>query len=553
MDCFATLAMTLVLGYYDANRLSHILTPEASIDYTYLCTGRVGSVTNGVDGIAYGYDGSLLTSDSRSGTLNQVLRYVYNNDFVATSFTYAGTTVNYTYDADGLLTTAGNFAIGRDAANGLPLTVSGGAYAESRGFKGYGEPKSQTIQVGGQQISDWNLTHDDAGRIVQRNETVAGTAATRQYEYDAAGRLLKVFSDGVPTEEYRYGANNARTYEMNTGRGIAGRTYAYSVEDHLLSAGSATYQFDVDGFLASKTEGAATTTYTYSSRGDLVRVGLPDGRVVEYVYDPLQRRVAKKIDTVVVEKYLWQDMTTLLAVYDGSDHLLMRFEYADGRLPVAMTMAGVTYYLAYGPTGTLRLVTDAAGNVVKRIDTDAFGNVISDSNPALALPFGFAGGLADRDTGLVHFGYRDYDPEIGRWIAKDPILFAGGDTDLYGYVQNNPINFIDPLGLYWFRQDWQPPGVVGRDRTIVPPQGNISEVIEQYVPAGYTFGEMHDSFVGMATSAGLPDWLVNIPSMPSVYNLAVTVELLRSLGILEQPSLPEQATPCEGHGASGSW
>ena len=44
-------------------------------------------------------------------------------------------------------------------------------------------------------------------------------------------------------------------------------------------------------------------------------------------------------------------------------------------------------------------------------------------------------------------GYRDYDPEIGRWTSKDPILFAGGDTDLFGYVQNDPINFIDPFGL----------------------------------------------------------------------------------------------------------
>ena len=45
------------------------------------------------------------------------------------------------------------------------------------------------------------------------------------------------------------------------------------------------------------------------------------------------------------------------------------------------------------------------------------------------------------------FGYRDYDPDIGRWTAKDPIFFAGGDTDLYGYVLNDPVNLIDPLGL----------------------------------------------------------------------------------------------------------
>jgi len=62
------------------------------------------------------------------------------------------------------------------------------------------------------------------------------------------------------------------------------------------------------------------------------------------------------------------------------------------------------------------------------------------------VPFGFAGGLYDRDTGLVRFGYRDYDPETGRWTAKDPIGFAGGDTDLYGYCVNDPVNYFDPPG-----------------------------------------------------------------------------------------------------------
>jgi len=60
--------------------------------------------------------------------------------------------------------------------------------------------------------------------------------------------------------------------------------------------------------------------------------------------------------------------------------------------------------------------------------------------------FGFAGGIYDRYTRLVRFGARDYDAETGRWTARDPLLFAGGDTNLYGYVGNNPISFIDPTG-----------------------------------------------------------------------------------------------------------
>ena len=136
-----------------------------------------------------------------------------------------------------------------------------------------------------------------------------------------------------------------------------------------------------------------------------------------------------------------------MAVYDSSDNLLMRFEYADGRLPLVITKGGSTYYLTYDQVGSLRVVADTSGSVVKRIDYDSFGNIIEDTDPTFEVPFGFAGGLDDRDTGLVRFGYRDYDPDTGRWTVKDPIFFAGEDTDLYGYCLNNPINAIDPLGL----------------------------------------------------------------------------------------------------------
>ena len=139
-------------------------------------------------------------------------------------------------------------------------------------------------------------------------------------------------------------------------------------------------------------------------------------------------------------------MTRLLAVYDGADNLLMRFEYADDRMPVSLTIERAIYYLAYDQVGSLRVVADSNSDVVKRIDYDSFGNIIADTNEAFKIPIGFAGGLHDRDTGLVRFGFRDYDPDVGRWTAKDPIFFAGGDMDLYGYVLNNPINFIDPIG-----------------------------------------------------------------------------------------------------------
>ncbi len=128
----------------------------------------------------------------------------------------------------------------------------------------------------------------------------------------------------------------------------------------------------------------------------------------------------------------------------------MRFEYADGRMPVAMTRGDSTYYLTYDQVGSLRVVADSTGNVVKTIEYDSFGNIIGvgGTDPSFEVPFGLAGGLHDRDTGLVRFGYRDYDPDIGRWTAKDPIFFAGGDVDLYGYCLNDPVNLVDPNALF---------------------------------------------------------------------------------------------------------
>ncbi len=64
------------------------------------------------------------------------------------------------------------------------------------------------------------------------------------------------------------------------------------------------------------------------------------------------------------------------------------------------------------------------------------------------MPFGFAGGLYDPDTKLTHFGYREYDAYTGKWTSKDPILFEGGDSNLYGYVLNDPVNLVDPWGLF---------------------------------------------------------------------------------------------------------
>ena len=238
-------------------------------------------------------------------------------------------------------------------------------------------------------------------------ENVGGTTVTWDYTYDQMGRLETVYKDSSLAEAYSYDGQGNRTSETNILRGVS-RTYTHDDEDKIVFAGADVYTYDIDGFMTSRSiaSGAYSggATFDYSSRGELLRASLPNGDTITYDHDPMGRRIAKSVNGVVVEKYLWQDATTLLAVYDGSDTLLQRFEYADGRMPVAMTVGAAVYYLAYDQVGSLRAVFDNAGSEIKRVDYDSFGNVLSDSNPTLAVPFGFAGGLHDRNTGLVRFG-----------------------------------------------------------------------------------------------------------------------------------------------------
>jgi RHS repeat-associated protein len=95
------------------------------------------------------------------------------------------------------------------------------------------------------------------------------------------------------------------------------------------------------------------------------------------------------------------------------------------------------------PAGVVNAQT---GAIAQRIDYDEWGQGTRDSNPGFQ-PFGYAGGLYGNDTVLVRFGERDYDPSIRRWMARDPINFRGGSANLYTYVHNAPLNFVDRSGL----------------------------------------------------------------------------------------------------------
>lgn len=130
-----------------------------------------------------------------------------------------------------------------------------------------------------------------------------------------------------------------------------------------------------------------------------------------------------------------------------SGEVRTHFVYASrGNVADYLVRGSRTYRIVADHLGSVRLVVDAAtGEVVQRLDYDAFGQTRLDTNPGFQ-PFGYAGGLVDEHTDLVHFGARDYDPALGRWTARDPVGFGGG-ANHYAYVGNDPVNNIDPSGL----------------------------------------------------------------------------------------------------------
>jgi RHS repeat-associated protein len=266
---------------------------------------------------------------------------------------------------------------------------------------------------------------------------------------DAAGQLETVRRDGALVVTYGYDANGNRVSEQPAG--AAAITATFDDRDRLVSRGAVDYDFDAAGVLRSRTDTTSdeTTSYDYDALGGLTGVELADGRQVDYVLDGLGRRVAKKVDGQLRFGLLYGEAMGPSVQLDPDGSVRSRFVYGTrSTVPDYMLRDGHRFRIVADDLGSPRLVVDVdSGEVAQRLDYDAFGRVVQDTNPGFQ-PFGFAGGLYDPDTGLVRFGARDYDPETGRWTAQDPIDFAAGDSNLYGYVLGDPINLVDPSGLY---------------------------------------------------------------------------------------------------------
>ena len=441
----------VALGYDAGGRLASRTfatngVPTGTDTIGYDAAGRVASVAaaSGVT-TSYGYAGLLRTSESWSGPTPGSVTAGYDTRFrLSTQSVNGASTIAFGHDNDSLLTSAGALTIVRDAQTGLPTGSTLGVVGTTTGYNGFGEVTSQAATANGNPLYSASYVRDGLGRVSQKTETLAGITDTYAYTYDAAGQLTAVSRNGLGVETYAYDASGNRVSATVSGASV---TAAYDAQDRLLTYGTTSFVHTAAGERASRTTGAQTTTYQYDAVGNLTAVSLPGGTSISYVVDGRERRVGKRVNGTLVQGWLYDGKRRPVAELDGAGALVSRFVYTGGHVPAFMIKGGIAHRIVADQVGSIRLVVNAnTGAIAQRIDYDAFGNITSDTNPGFQ-PFGFAGGLFDGSTGLLRFGARDYDASTGRWTAKDPIGFAGNDTNLYRYVRNDAVNAADPSGL----------------------------------------------------------------------------------------------------------
>jgi RHS repeat-associated protein len=435
---------------FDAGgRVTATTYPEAALEFTYpgACCGQPERVTRTpvggpAQGIAYGYDGSLITDLTWSGIAVGRYEYAYDTYPFLSAIRFSSGTdaveTPFAWNGDGMATGYGPFTLTRGGPGGALSRVADGTLAMDLAYDSLGRLQSRSMTVNGIPLYAYELTSDSTGRIVRKVESVAGVTHTYDYGYDADGRLLEVRRDNVIVESYAYDANSNRLSTLSAAA-------SYDAQDRLLSHGGVAYTFDIDGFLASR----GADTFAYSARGELLNASPGGSPTVGYAYDGLGRMVGRTEGTATYQ-YLYGNPGNpfLLTEIRDPAGVLTTLYYDETWALFAMQRGGAMYYVATDQVGSPRVVADASGNVVKTVEYDGFGSRLGDSNPGLDLPIGFAGGIEDTATGLVRFGFRDYDQSSGRWTARDPVLYGGGQSNLYAYAANDPVGLRDPFGLW---------------------------------------------------------------------------------------------------------
>lgn len=247
--------------------------------------------------------------------------------------------------------------------------------------------------------------------------------------------------------------------------------------DHLLPINEANNQINMPGVVVYDGAGNVKTdvdgkTYEYDAENHMISAVVGDV-TTNYYYDGQGKRVKKDVMGVVT-RFIYDGTGKLALEYEGdiADITQATKEYVYGAAGMQVVIEPQEtdpnkrfQYMTADHLGSPRVITDAAGNVISRRDFYPFGEDIPSSIGGRAIINGFSsmdnirqkftGYEKDNETGLDFAQARYYGNSNGRFTSPDPLLSSGNifnsqSWNRYIYSSNNPINNIDPTGLFVF-------------------------------------------------------------------------------------------------------
>jgi RHS repeat-associated protein len=462
---------TVMSFTYDAvgNRKTRTDYNGAPTDYTYDALNRLKTISYpDTTTVSYTYDklSRLQTATNENGMID----FDYNKMNRLTRATDVfGQTVEYNYDDNGNRTrfslNSAIVATYRYDVLNRPTKILDAA---SAAFTFDYDPADRLTQKKAPNNVKTSYQYDDLDRLTRLSDTKgAATLRDRQYQYNAASQITQIAEPSItrsygydptdrltsasytnplqPNENYAYDAVGNRTSsQLSAG-------YGYQPFNRLTNTSTASYSYDANGNLISKTEASGTTQYNWDFESRLKQVTLPNGATVIYKYDALGRRIQRARIGGISTNFIYDGQDVVKdSNSDGSTVDYLNGPGIDNKLRLTDSRLAATgpLYFLQDHLGSTTALTNSQGVAVSQISYDSFGNPTSSAN---LTRYTYTGREFDSDTGLYYYRARWYDPKVGRFISEDPIGFGGGDVNIYAYAANNPANQSDPTG------QWSPP------------------------------------------------------------------------------------------------